>query len=470
MRARNTASVPYGSSFYRLSIGYSDLPLALLASVACFASFCSFLENAGCNPEQDAVFPAYVPDGFPCGSSTLRQTVWMLRHPSRAFLLSADSSHRCWMFIASMTASLAWLASIAASNTSYRLGQRSLFLCALRIAPAAAAFAQLAFRGPTSSAAYVYRGNLFKMVALVQSANAALGSRALYLVSSITAFLLFLANVYLLSMHGHAPWTLTHMAGAAATTIGAPMVLRACMARWEHRSRHATLGSRGGMPPGGQSTSACGIGCCCKAAPATVEEGVIGEAMPSCGCVVCGPGCRCKAAAPRSTTEGAANKASASTPPPDVPLPLPAPYSVAAPSPVAPVAPAASFEANGSSSSSPLETAATSSQPKGCSSSVPEADGSGSSVPLDDPEKWESVILIRRLLAQPVPEWQPMYTRQRVSVKVCRHPFHLGLHQALLIPANNASVLARCLTTAIPYSLRRSLTMSPSSCPPIGVR
>ena len=397
-QACKNASLPTGSSFFRLSMaGYSDLPLPALALVACFAAFCGFLENFGCNQEQNAaVLPVYVPNGFPCGISTLRQAVWLLRHPSRAFLLSADPSHRCWMFLGAIVAGLTWLAFIVASSASYRLGQRSVFLCALRIAPAAGAFAQLAFQGPTSSAAYVYRGNIFKMVALVQSTNTALGSRTLYLVSSLTEFLLFLANVYLLSMHGHAPWTLAHVAGAAATTLGAPMVLRACMAR----SRRATAREGIRLPPGDQSTA--GFSCHCKAAApgAAAAEGTTDKASISALSPLPAPA-RSACPGPLITDE-----APASTPSPDVPLPPPAPSSAL--STTAPVAPSASSGATGSGSSVPLGTTT-------C------ANGSSSSVPSDDPEKWESVILIRRLLAQPVPEWQPMYTRQRISVKVRSH-------------------------------------------------
>ena len=42
----------------------------------------------------------------------------------------------------------------------------------------------------------------------------------------------------------------------------------------------------------------------------------------------------------------------------------------------------------------------------------------GEAIPFDDPEKWPSVITVRQILAQPMAEWQPVFTRQRVSIKV----------------------------------------------------
>ena len=94
----------------------------------------------------------YVQKGFPCGRPTLHQAAWLLMHHSKAFLLSADPTHRCWMFVAAVLTPLIWLISfilVSAAPPSptyavFGICLRSAFFPLIRIVPKAMALAQLA--------------------------------------------------------------------------------------------------------------------------------------------------------------------------------------------------------------------------------------------------------------------------------------------------------------------------------------
>ena len=100
--------------------------------------------------------PVFVPKGFPCGRPTLHQAAGLLGHHSKAFLLSADPTHRCWMFITALLALLIWLLScilVSAAPPSptyavFGIRLRSAFFRLIRIVPKAMALAQLAAQDP----------------------------------------------------------------------------------------------------------------------------------------------------------------------------------------------------------------------------------------------------------------------------------------------------------------------------------
>ena len=102
---------------------YTDLPLALFSFCSSFTAYAKYLEDNGCNddatrhsyvPHSDTndAAAAYVPSGFPCESSTLTQTTWLLSHPTQAFLLSPD--RRCWATSITCCIVTAWVVLILA--------------------------------------------------------------------------------------------------------------------------------------------------------------------------------------------------------------------------------------------------------------------------------------------------------------------------------------------------------------------
>ena len=419
----------------------NDLPLAVLAAMALFATFSKHVEDTGCCHRQHSLtLPAYVPAGFPCGNSTLRQATWMLSHPASAFLLSADPLHRCWMYVAATCVAFTWLAFIffgAAAQASYRLQHRSIFMTALRLAPKAAALAQLASYGPTS--AIVYMASRMHVIAVVHAVNSALGTRTLYLASSIADFLLFLANSYLLSTHGHATWTFAHLGSSAAATLGVPLVLTICTAicrRIHRRGDGFAALAAAAAAPAAPLTAAC-------ADVATAKAGA--SSAGACSAMSSGDhhpttcsGSSCAAVPKITCAEVPVHEAFASVTMTRVSsLSLPGLSTTTAAAHISPPL-------------VPLPAA------KGCgdtliedqlAASLPVEKGRGDT-PIDDPELWASILMLRRLLAEPIPDYKPKVRRKRISIKVGRsNPYRIE-SCALSQLATTASV-PLCVTSTV---------------------
>ena len=380
-----------------------DLPLAVLAALALFATFSKHVEDTGCHRQHSLTLPAYVPTGFPCGKSTLRQATWMLSHPASAFLLSADPLHRCWMYVAATCVAFTWLAFIffgAAAQASYRLQHRSIFMTALRLAPKAAALAQLASYGPTS--AIVYMASRMHVIAVVHAVNSALGTRTLYLASSIADFLLFLANSYLLSTHGHATWTFAHLGSSAAATLRVPLVLTICTAicrRIHRRGDGFAALAAAAAAPAAPLTAACADVATAKAGASSADA------------------CSAMSSGGHHPTMSSGDH-----------YPTTCSGSSCAAVPKITCAEVHEAFASLSSLSQPglsTTTAAASIPPSlvPLAASLPVAKGSGET-PIEDPELWASILLLRRLLEVPIPDYKPKVRRQRISIKVGRpNPF-----------------------------------------------
>ena len=399
---------------------YMDLPLALLVIYGAFTTFSRYLEGAGCqssaawsirlNSGSLAQLPVYVPEGFPCGRPAPHQAAWLLMHPSAAFLLSADPTHRCWMFVAAVLTPLIWLISfilVSAAPPSptyadFGIRLRSAFFPLIRIVPKAMALAQLASQGPIHTIVRHYtQHNL--AVALLHVIFTAIGLLDLpaILALSLVELLLTLTIRYLLSMHGHATWAVAHVAANVFTSLGMPLLFAACVSGWERRSREQRRRpheeGRGDSVGGDDSVRLAAAGAAAKvegqvdAVPSQCSAGSSGEASGAGQLTQhhdeqqaqrrghpVDRGAAAGGRAPGGGGGGGGGRTAALT----------GPSLLAA----AAAAVAANNRARGSNI--------------------------GGAVPFDDPEKWASVITARQLLAQPMAEWQPMFTRQRISIKV----------------------------------------------------
>ena len=434
---------------------YTDLPLTVLLIAGVFAAFSRYLEGEGCHAADWnlAQLPIYVPEGFPCGRPAQHQAVWLLLHPSKAFLISADSTHRCWMFVANVLTPLAWLLSSLLFSAAHRYGIRFRYasLPLLRIVPKAMALAQLLLQGPIHTVIHIYTQR-YQPVLLLHVLITAIGSRYTglldlpgFLALSLVELLLSLTIRYLLSMHGHATWTAAYAATNTFTYLGVPLLFAACASGWERRSREQRRSLHGedscnvgGLGAAGQQSGGTGLGDATVTGMVTAAkvEGK-GASVPS----LCPAGSSAKAGRPqpqlgqqqpqqlqRRGHHVDGETAAGGRAPGDVgggghrTTALTGTSLLAA----AAAAVAANNRARGSN---------------------------GEAATFDDPEKWPSMILVRQILAQPMAEWQPMLTRQRVSIKVgpcaCTH----GLDRASLWMHRSALTCSAPVFTPIPTQI-----------------
>ena len=467
---------------------YMDLPLTVLAIAGVYAAFSKYLESESCQyyaaaaaadgagcisfSGSSAPLSVYVPEGFPCGRPTLHQAAWLLVHPSAAFLLSPDPTHRCWAFVAAVLTPLIWLLSCilvrAASLSAYAdngIRLRSAFFPLLRIAPKAMALAQLLAHGPTHTVIHICTQR-HQPVALLHLLTTSIGLLDLpaFLALSLFELLISLTIRYLLSMHGHATWTAAFVATNTFTYLGLPLLFAACMLGWERRcrgQRHARLHGEasyhaGGMDAAGQGGDGLGAtaAAAAKVADPTASDPSLSSASSSGeaggaghlqqqqqllrstipewragpqqeGTVQGDPGV--SAAAAKAQEAGTA----ASVPSLDSVI---APMNCADGSVDDTAVSHASGGGRGGGGGyrtaaltgpSLLAAAATAV----AANNRARGGNGGGAVPFDDPEKWASVILVRQILAQPMAEYQPMFMRQRVSIKV--NHMH-GLNRASL--------------------------------------
>ena len=469
------ARAPAGPQLY-----YTDMPVAMLLIAGVCAIFTKYLDHEGCQAAAVgdgtlAQLPIYVPAGFPCGRPTLHQMAWFMAHPSTAFLLSADPMHRCWGFVAALLTPLIWFlgciivgdASPSAS-ANYGIRLRSAFFPLLRIMPKAVTLAQLATQGPIHTVIHIYTER-YQPIALLHVLITSIGSRytgllnlPVFLSLSLAELLISLAIRYLLSMHGHATWTLAHLTTNVFAYMGVPLLFAACISGWERRSlkqrRRLHAGDScdmGGMRPAGQDGT--GLGASVAAAAAKVE-GREASAPSQCSAGSSGEasgashekqlqdqqqrrGHPVDVEALRGTTswEGAGRVSSASAAAEGQVAVAAAPFpslafasasmtrydgsvECAGVTPATGVTPA-SVCGGGDNRAAALTGQSLLAAAAAAVAANNRARGgdNGGAVPFDDPEKRASVILVRRILAQPVAEYQPMFTRQRVSIKVGPH-------------------------------------------------
>ena len=462
-----------------------DLPLAMLIIVGVCANFSKYLESEGCQAAAEAIgdlarLPVFVPSDFPCGAPTLHQAAWFIRHPSAAFLLSVDPTHRCWMFVGGLLTPFIWLLSCilvsAASPTAYAdcdIHLRSSLLPLMSFVPKAMALAQMAAHGPTPTMVHFYTPGIYTQLNLLlafhlvlsTSIGSHLDPRA-FLVVSFAELLLSLSNLYLLSMHGHATWTITYVATITIASLSTPLLFYACMLAWDRSSRRRRRlhgGGDGGIGAAGRD----GMGHGATAAVTTAK--VEGHALPPCSAGTSG---EASGADPLRRQQQQALKATVTTVVScstnvlpccatalqvhDEKQRIPAAIGGVGSSGHLYDGAATAARCGGGGGSAGGDGAAAiginsrshlcaatargggGDSSAGGNSTATLAGGSllvaaaaavaannrarsglgGGAVPFDDPEKWASVILVRQILAQPMAEYQPMFTRQRVSIKV----------------------------------------------------
>ena len=490
------ALAPAGRQLY-----YTNLPLTILLAAAVFVAFSKHLEGKGCQAAaMDTIgngslaeLTVYVPEGFPCGRPTLHQAVWLLGHPSASFLLSADPTHRCWMFVAAVLTPFVWLLSCflasavsPSASADYGIQLRSAFFPLIRIVPKAMALAQLLAQGPIHTVIDVYTRR-YQTLTLVHVLITSFGSHyfgllnlPLFLAVCLAELQLSLTSRYLLSMHGHATWTFTHVTTTILTCLGVPLLLTACMWGWERRSRRQRMRLHGGNSDSGSSTEGglggTGLGTAAAAAAAAKIEdhvaggtipspssaaGSLGEASPAVhlkqqqvqlqgrneqrgqpaeDIIPVGSSTEC---AGRRVSNSAAQRQQQLGQPSDGEVPVGNSLECARRRVSCSAAAAAKGQKAVKSASSMICAA----DRRVGEIGVPPASGGGRTAALtgtsllaaasaavaannrtrgrkggavlfDEPEKWASVITARQILAQPMAEWQPMFTRQRVSIKV----------------------------------------------------
>ena len=509
------ALAPAGRLFY-----YTDLSLTALVIAGVSAAFSKYLESEGCQvaaAAADGRQPVYVPAHFPCGRPTLHQMAWLLGHPSAAFLLSPSLTHRCWFFVAGVLTPLIWLLScilVSAASPSisadYGIRLRSAFFPLIRNFPKAMALAQLIAQGPIHTVVHI-NTQRSPAVVLLHVLAASMGCHynsllnlPVFFIFSLVDLMISLCIRYLLSMHGHATWTIAFVATNVFTYLGIPLLLTACMLGWQRRSRRQR---RLNGSDGNGTSSGNGTGLSATAVMAAKVEGKV-TAVPSlCSTGTSGeasgaghqqsdqqqqqPGSRpaegktlAKAkvlGGSNSEDAGRGSGAAAESQDPGAAAsfhfgavtgrvtapPLPRTGSAAAIAEdgsfqlftsarslreadkqerkklqeKAPAAVDASRSIVSSISGVDDEAAAASDGGGGVGGNRSAAlagasllaaaaaavaannrarggGNGGGAIPFDDPEKWPSVILIRQILAQPMAEYQPMFTRQRVSIKV----------------------------------------------------
>ena len=505
---------------------YMDAPLTMLAIAGVYAAFSKYLDGEGCSQAAAytigrlggmAQLPAYVPEGFPCGRPVVHQAAWLLMHPSAAFLLSADPAHRCWAFATALLMQLIWLLSCILVRTAslsayagYGIRLRYAYLPLLRIVPKAMALAQLIAQGPIHTLVHFYTPGAYtqhnQMMTLLHVILTTIGYTLDLSASFAVVFaelLISLANCYVLSMHGHAMWTVAYVAKITFISLGVPLLLTACMSGWERRSHRQRRHGSGDGRMGAAGRGRTGMGAVAVAAKveahvspvslpcsagtsgeasgadplqqhrqqrhegvpaedqALVEsKGPLGGKDPHTGSVsisssfasVAGDG-RVAGVAATSSSSGSAGSLAGKAGEQQQQRARTASAEKVVPccSNVLPCTTPSLFEADGqqqapvvtppvrgvsSSSTGHVDAGApapnrstTVTLAAGASLLAAAAaaiaannrargGGCGGAVPYDDPEKWASVILVRQILAQPMAEWQPMFTRQRVSIKV----------------------------------------------------
>ena len=453
---------------------YTDLPVSMLVIAGVCAAFSKYLESEGCQAAAAAAAkqPVYVPEGFPCGRPTLHQMAWLLGHPSAAFLLSPNPTHRCWTLVTVLLTQLIWLLScilVSAASPSAPAGNdirlRPAFYPLIRIIPKAMALAQLLAQGPIPTVIHIYtQSNQLLPVALLHVITSVGGHYTglldlpIFLASSLCGWLLTLATRYMMSMHGHATWTVRYVATDTFVYLCVPLLFTACMLGWERCSRHrrcrlhgeGSCGDVGGLGAAGQGGTGLGATAAAEMKAAAKVEGQ-GASIPS----------QCSA-----DSSGEVYGAGHHQDQQDQQLPQRGQPSDGK-EPVR-----NSSECGGRVSSSAAaaadeqEAVTAASRPSLASASMTPASGggggggyhtaallgpsllaaaaaavannnrargsNGAAVPFDDPEKWASVILVRQILAQPMAEWQSKLTRQRISIKV-------GPNSCLRISSVNSS-------------------------------
>ena len=547
-----------------------DLPLTVLVICAICAAFSKYLEGEGCKCSAAAAgatcvngggslaqLPVYVPEGFPCGRSTLHQTAWLLKHPSSAFLLSAYPTHRrCWMLVTGVLTQFIWLlrcilvcAASPSASADYGIRLRSAFLPLIRIVPEAMALAQLAWQGPMPTVIYLYTPVIYTQLNLVaallhvittsigSSRHTGLLDLPVFLALSLVELLLSLTIRYLLSMHGHAAWTATIVATTTSTSLGVPLLLAACMSGWESscRGQRRRLNGEDSCDVGVRMAAA-GQGATAASAVAAKVEGQVTSLPSQCSAGSSGEASgaghlkqrqqhtlgqlfNCKALVEGQTSGGKAPGGKGTS---EVGRRINS-VAVADENLEAAAAAAASCPSSGSSGeadeqqqqqqqmenapatirvnrsvtgrSGRTDGGVTATGGGGAGDRIAAAlagasllgaaaaavaannrarDANGGAAPFDDPEKWASVILIRQILAQPMAEWQPMFMRQRASIKVWAHAHAFDQDRPMLthriVLGCSRSTLPSFFCTsfdACPCALR-SPGMSRSSCPPTG--
>ena len=398
---------------------YMDLPLTVLVSCGACATFSRYLEGAGCQSSETAwtiplnggslaQLPVYVPAGFPCGMPTLHQTAWLLGHPSVAFLLSADPTHRCWMFVAGVLTPLIWLLSCvlvsaappSPTSADFGIRLRSAFFPLIRIMPKAMALAQLASQGPIHTVVRHYTRNN-PAVTLLHVIFTSIGLLDLpaILALSLVELLLTLTIRYLLSMHGHATWAVAHVAANVFTCLGMPLLFAACVSGWERRSRgqrHRPHGEGSGDVGGGDDKVRLAA-----AAAAAKVEGQIDAVASQCS----------------AGSSGEASRAGHLTQRQDRQQPQRQGHPADGEAAAGGRAPGGVGGGGRTATLTGPSLLAAATAAVSANNRARDGNGGGA-VPFHDPEKWASVILVRQILAQPMAEWQPMFTRQRLSIKV----------------------------------------------------
>ena len=418
---------------------YTDLPLTVLLIAGVFAAFSRYLEGEGCHADWNlAQLPIYVPEGFPCGGPAQHQAAWLLLHPSKAFLLSADSTHRCWMFVANVLTPLAWLLSSLLFSADHRYGIRFRYasLPLLRIMPKAMALAQLLLQGPLHTVLHIYTQR-YQPVLLLHVLITAIGSRytglldlPAFLALSLFELLLSLTIRYLLSMHGHATWTAAFAATNTFTYLGLPLLFAACVSGWERRSREQRRKLHGegscdvgGLGAAGLQGGGTGLG------DATVTAAKIegnGVSVPS----LCSAGSSGKAGRPQPQLGEQQPQRRGHPVDGGTAAGGRAPggggggggggdgFCLASTSGEAGRVPGGGGGGHRTAALSGPSLLAAAATAVAANNRARGGDGGGDGIPFDDHEKWASVITARQILAQPMAEWQPIITRQRVSIKV----------------------------------------------------
>ena len=454
---------------------YTDLPVSVLVIAGVCAAFSKYLEGSGCNAgaageqgslAQAPVYVAYVPEGFPCGRPTLHQMAWLLGHPSAAFQLSADPTHRCWTLVAVLLTQLMWLLScilVSAASPSAPAGNdirlRPAFYPLIRIVPKAMALAQLLAQGPIPTVIHIYTQRnqllpvaLLHVITSVGGHYTGLRDLPIFLASSLCGWLLTLATRYMMSMHGHATWTASYVAADTFVYLGVPLLFTACMLGWERCSHdrrrrlhgEGSCGNLGGLDAAGQGMT--GPGAAEMKAAAMVEgqaasilsqcsAGSSGEAsgadllqkqqqqrgQPSGGKAPVGNSSECAGRSSSAAVVAAEGREAVTTA--SFPSLVSAPASMTrADGSIDGTGVTAASGGGGGHRTAALTGASLLAAAAAAVAANNRARGGGNegAVPFDDPEKWASVILVRQILAQPMAEWQPMFMRQRVSMKVGR--------------------------------------------------
>ena len=543
---------------------FTDLPLTVLVIAGICSTFSKYLEGEGCSlAASEAIdqhggwdqLPVYVPEGFPCGTPTIHQATWLLGHPYTAFLLSANPMHRCWMFATALLTQLIWLLSCilvsAASPSGYGIRLRSAFYPLLRIAPKAIALTQLLAQGPIPTVIHIYTQSsqllpvaLLHIVTSIGGHYTGLLDLPIFLASSLFGWFISLTTRYLLSMHGHATWTVTHVATDTFTYLGVPLLFTVCVSGWEHRSRERrrrlhggdSCGDMGGLDAVGQGGTGLGATVAEEKAAEKIE-GQVASAPSSCSAGSPGEtshleqqqqqqqqqeqneqdlqqqmqqgvqpaavsAAKVAGKAPLLCSAGLSGVASGADPlqqrgqSSDGKAPVGNSSGSAGMISSALVAAegqeavtAASFPSQASASvegsfdgtgvtparGGGIDTAALTGASLLAAAAAAVAVNNrarggghgGEAIPFDDPEKWPSVITVRQILAQPMAEWQPMFTRQRVSMKVGRsgaaawEPI-IDMHLSFTVENHPANTFGGLIP------LCRSPGMNPSSSPPTG--